>query len=100
MLHAAALPPVVGPAPTTSSLHAQELLSQQRSLASLVVRNRDAPVEAVQAAAAAGSGPTPLQLPFIIIQVSLPFDWLSLSQMGPAAACCGAAVQQQAYMHA
>lgn len=48
---------------------AQELLSQHRALQSLVARNRDAPVEAVQAAAAECGGPTPLQLPFIIIQV-------------------------------
>ena len=47
----------------------QELLSQHRALQSLIARNRDAPVEAVQAAAAACGGPTPLQLPFIIIQV-------------------------------
>jgi hypothetical protein len=49
----------------------QELLSQHRALQSLIARNRDAPVEAVQAAAAACGGPTPLQLPFIIIQVLL-----------------------------
>lgn len=41
---------------------------QQRSLRNLVLRNRHAPLEAAVAAAEKGEGPTPLQLPFIIIQ--------------------------------
>ncbi len=45
----------------------QELLSQQRSLQKLVARNANAPAEALLAHASDG-GPTPLQLPFIIIQ--------------------------------
>lgn len=49
----------------------QELLIQQRSLRNLVLRNREAPLEAAAAAAEKGKGPTPLQLPFIIIQVGI-----------------------------
>ena len=53
----------------------QELLIQQRSLRNLILRNRDAPLDVIMKAAGdgtgGGTGPTPLQLPFIIIQVSI-----------------------------
>lgn len=46
----------------------QESLDQQRSLRNLVLRNRDTPLERALILAEGGIGPTPLQLPFIIIQ--------------------------------
>ena len=52
----------------------QELLIQQRGLRNLILRNRDMPIELMQKAAGdgvgGGNGPTPLQLPFMIIQAS------------------------------
>ena len=49
----------------------QELLTQQRALQRLVARNADVPAEALLAHVESG-GPTPLQLPFIIIQARTP----------------------------
>ena len=50
----------------------QELCIQQRCYRNLILRNRDLPLEVVQKAAGdgaeGGNGPTPLVLPFIIIQ--------------------------------
>ena len=49
----------------------QELLKTQTALRNLVQRNRDLPVEALAARnQEAQKGPTALQLPFILIQVS------------------------------
>ena len=50
----------------------QELLKTQTALRNLIQRNRDLPVEVLAARnKEAQKGPTALQLPFILIQVSL-----------------------------
>lgn len=50
----------------------QELLKTQTALRNLIKRNRDLPVEVLAARnKEAHKGPTALQLPFILIQVSL-----------------------------
>lgn len=50
----------------------QELLKTQTALRNLIKRNRDLPVEVLAARnKEAQKGPTALQLPFILIQVSL-----------------------------
>ena len=50
----------------------QELCAQQRMFRNLVARNRDVPQEQLQRQLAAngGVGRNPVQLPFILIQVS------------------------------
>ena len=63
---------------------AQEQLINQRAARNLILRNRDAPVEDVRKQAGDGTvgHPTPLQLPFVIIQVNArvaaPFRLISM----------------------
>lgn len=55
-------------------LQIQELLKTQTALHNLIKRNRDLPVEVLAARnKEAQKGPTALQLPFILIQVGLPY---------------------------
>lgn len=74
----------------------QELLKTQTALRNLIKRNRDLPVEVLAARnKEAHKGPTALQLPFILIQVSFFISCngrqlreFSMSAGGPLIWCC------------